>query len=107
MRRGEEHGRIRTMQPSGDEPAKTLYTALWQLVEPGATLEATASQQILLELACARGSEPDAPVERRAQLAREEIINACQALDEPNLAVEPRWQRQGGAVLALFGLATG
>lgn len=95
------------MSTAGSELVNALYGALQELVESAATLEAVAAQEVLLGLTRVRGSQPDAPSERLAQLARDEIMAACQALDDPKLAVEPRWQRQGGAVLALLGLATG
>ncbi|MDQ6804425.1 MAG: hypothetical protein M3065_05565 [Actinomycetota bacterium] len=86
--------------------AEGLYEAVWALVTPGATLAAIAGQPALLELTRVQGGG-GRPVEHRVTLARTEIIAACRALDDPHLVVEPRWQGEGGAVLALLGLATG
>src|ERR1035437_7502803 len=86
----EESGRVSTDRPN---PVETLYMALWQLVETAATLDAIAGQAALLGLTSARGAEPEADDYRLAQLARDEIIDACRGLDDRALAVEPRWQR--------------
>jgi hypothetical protein len=91
---------------SRDE-AEPLYQALWALVTPGATLAAIVEQEALLDLARVRAQDPESAKERRAALAREELIAACRALDNPMLAIEPRWHGEGAAVLALLGLATG
>lgn len=87
--------------------ASTLYDALWELVDSGATLLAVGDQPALLALTNARGSGEDADRATFASAAREEIINACRALDDQRLAVEASWDREGGAVMALLGLASG
>lgn len=84
-----------------------LYEALWALVTPGATLAAIAEQPALVALTRVRGTDDDRPIDRLAQLVRGEVIAACRALDDRALAVEPRWQHEGAAVLVLLGLATG
>lgn len=87
--------------------ADALYAALWGLVTPAATLVAVSEQPVLLALARVReaGSEPEAGL--LAAAARDEIKAACVALEDRQLAVEPGWHHEGGAVLALLGLATG
>jgi hypothetical protein len=83
-----------------------LYEALWALVPAGATLAAIAGEPGLLELARDPG-QPEAPEEQLVVRLREQIVSACRALDDPGLAVEPRWHHEGGAVLTLLGLASG
>lgn len=84
-----------------------LHEALWRLVATGATLAAITGEPTLLELARNLGPGTEASPEQLAVGARDAITSAAQALDDPRLAVEPRYQREGASVLALLGLATG
>jgi len=88
-------------------PVDELYEALWALVQPSATLRAIASQPALLRLATTSRPTQESSPEHLSVLARDEIVAACRALDDPALAVEPRWHPEGAAVLTLLGLATG
>jgi hypothetical protein len=85
-----------------------IYEALWALAASGATLGAIMEQGDLLELARdLTGDRDSSLVEQLAVRVREEVVLACRALDDPGLAVEPAFHREGAAVLTLLGLATG
>jgi hypothetical protein len=84
----------------------TLYEALWALAASSATLAGIAGQSALLDLVRTDQDAQTTP-DQLAVRARRAIVRAAHALDDPKLAVEPRWQGEGAAVLTLLGLATG
>lgn len=103
----EQSGHEGTRSPDPHRCLTRRPLALWGLVGSSASLTAIAREPDLLGLARNLGPHPEAPGEQLALAAREAITRACQTLDDPDLAVEPRYQREGAAVLALLGLATG
>lgn len=96
-----------TVEPAPSIRIDALYEALWALVGPSATLATITEQPALLELAHNLARDDESSPEQLAVRVREEIVAASRALDDPGLAVEPRYHREGAAVLTLLGLATG
>ena len=86
--------------------ADEIYESLWALVPTTASLSAIAQRPVLLDLA-RTGVGVAASTDELAVTAREGIIAGCRALDDPELAVEPRFHGEGAAVMTLLGLATG
>lgn len=90
---------------SSTPSVRDLSEALWALAATGAGLEQVLDQEPLLEIGMVlAGAEAQ---DEAAVAAREAIVAACRRLDDQALAVEPRWHREGAAILALLGLATG